>query len=252
MITVGSLFAGIGGIEKGLEDTGGFVTKWQVEMDDYATQVLEKHWPDVTRWRDVRTFPPPAQSPWLGAAWREKWSVDLICGGFPCQDISYAGKGAGLAGARSGLFFEVVRVARCLRPRWLLLENVAALLSRGLGTVLKELSQIGYVGEWCSMPSGAFGTHFRGDRVYIIASRSATSCLRRQGEWTNPIRAFTRDEFTRLVESTLPTCVPAGKADRISDGVRWRVDRLRCLGNAVVPQVAEYIGRQILNAEDSR
>ncbi len=169
MITVGELFAGIGGIGFGLEQTGGFQTKWQVERDSYALKVLEKHWPDVTRWDDVRTFPPPPVSPWFMHDWKAIWGVDLICGGFPCQDISYAGKGAGLSGARSGLFYEVIRVARCLRPRWLLLENVAALLSRGLGTVLAELSSIGYVGEWHCIPAAAVGAPHRRDRIFILA-----------------------------------------------------------------------------------
>ena len=130
MLTVGELFAGIGGIGLGLERTGGFQVKWQVEYDPYATRVLEKHWPNVRRWGDVTTFPPDAESGTgrrtaeRGPKGRERdtradgspWAVDIITGGFPCQDISYAGKGAGLSGERSGLFYEVIRVARCLRP----------------------------------------------------------------------------------------------------------------------------------------
>ena len=104
-LTFGSLFAGIGGFDLGFERAG-MVCKWQVEIDDYANRVLRKHWPDVRRWPDVRTWPQQDTEP-----------VDVICGGFPCQDISYAGRGAGLEGERSGLFFESVRVVRELRPR---------------------------------------------------------------------------------------------------------------------------------------
>ena len=100
-LRVGSLFAGIGGLELGLESTGHFETVWQVEIDDYARKVLAKHWPDVRRHDDVRTFPTD-----------DNWECDVICGGFPCQDISYAGKGAGLDGERSGLFYELARVVR--------------------------------------------------------------------------------------------------------------------------------------------
>ena len=178
------------------------------------------------------------------------FGVDIITGGFPCQDISNAGKRAGITGARSGLWGEMVRTIRMVRPKYALVENVAALLHRGLGTVLGDLAEVGYDSEWCCLPAGAFGAHFRGDRVFIVASRSPASCLRRQGEWKNPARAFAGDEFARLVERELSVCVPAGKDNRISDGVPARVHRLRCLGNAVVPQVAEYIGRQILKADD--
>jgi DNA (cytosine-5)-methyltransferase 1 len=148
MLTVGSLFAGIGGIELGLERTGGFRTVWQVERDEFARRVLAKHWSDVRRHDDVRTF--PAGDP-------DQWRCDLICGGFPCQDISLAGSGAGLAGTRSGLWFEYARIIRELRPRFVLVENVAALLTRGLGRVLGDLAEIGYDAEWSMLPACALG-----------------------------------------------------------------------------------------------
>jgi DNA (cytosine-5)-methyltransferase 1 len=108
MLTVGSLFAGIGGIELGLERTGGFQTLWQVEQDEFARRVLAKHWPDVPRWDDVRTFPPD-----------EGWRCDLVCGGFPCKQTSTAaavhGRRHGLSGADSGLWHEQRRVIGRLR-----------------------------------------------------------------------------------------------------------------------------------------
>ncbi len=162
MLTVGSLFAGIGGIELGLERTGGFRTVWSVEIDDYANAVRRKHWPGVPQYGDIREFPPEGIE-----------RPDLICGGFPCQDISCAGKQAGIDGKRSGLFREAVRVLRLLRPRWVLLENVAALLSGAGGTwmrtVLWELSESGYDAEWRTIKASDFGHRHRRERVFILA-----------------------------------------------------------------------------------
>ncbi len=121
MLTVGSLFSGIGGIELGLERTGGFKTVWQVEIDSYAQKVLAKHWPDVTRYGDIREVGIHNLAP-----------VELMCGGFPCQDISNAGKRAGIEGSRSGLWSEFYRLICELRPQYVLVENVAALLGRGV------------------------------------------------------------------------------------------------------------------------
>jgi DNA (cytosine-5)-methyltransferase 1 len=160
-LTVGSLFAGIGGIDLGLERTGGFETVWQVEIDDYARRVLAKHWPNVRRWDDVRTFPPePA----------EEWRCDVICGGFPCQDISDAGSKLGLSGKRSGLWREFARIIRVLRPLYVVVENVAALLDRGIGDVLGDLATIGYDAEWEVLSACAFGAPHTRERVFIIAN----------------------------------------------------------------------------------
>jgi DNA-cytosine methyltransferase len=146
-------------MDLGLERAG-MTCKWQVEIDDYATKVLEKHWPDVPKYRDICEFPPAE-----GVE-----PVDLICGGFPCQDISYAGKGAGLDGERSGLFYELVRVVSEVGPRFVLLENVSALLTRGLDDVLGTLASIGYDAEWhCIQAADVGAPHIR-DRIFIVAS----------------------------------------------------------------------------------
>ena len=179
-MTFGSLFAGVGGFDLGFERAG-MVCKWQVEIDDYATLVLEKHWPDVRRWRDITTFPPDTEGSGATTIQQSRqlqgtelvsnqWSVDVICGGFPCQDISYAGRGAGLEGERSGLFFEAVRVVRQLRPRYVVLENVAALLTRGLDRVHGELAEIGYSSESHCIPAAAVGAPHIRDRVFIIGT----------------------------------------------------------------------------------
>ena len=159
-ITFGSLFAGIGGIDLGFERCG-MECRWQVEINDYAQKVLAKHWPKVHRERDIREC----------SARNLDW-VDVIAGGFPCQDISYAGLGAGLDGERSGLFFEAVRLVRELQPRAVVLENVAALLTRGLDRVLGTLAEIGYDAEWHCVPAAYVGAPHIRDRVFVLAYAS--------------------------------------------------------------------------------
>lgn len=156
-LTVGSLFSGIGGFELGFEATGRFETRWQIECDAYATKVLAKHWPDVYRHDDVCTWPNEKTEP-----------VDVIIGGFPCQDISYAGKGAGLDGKRSGLFYELMRIVRVVGPKYVVLENVAALLTRGVDQVLGTLASHGYDAEWEVVSAASVGAPHRRDRVFII------------------------------------------------------------------------------------
>lgn len=225
-LTFGSLFAGIGGLDLGLERAG-MVCRWQVEIDDYATAILERHWPDVPRWRDVRTFP--------GA---DTERVTCIAAGFPCQDISYAGRGAGLAGERSGLFYEAIRVVRQLRPRFVLLENVAALLTRGLDAVLGILGEIGYDAEWHCISAASVGAPHIRERIFILADAESNRDANRGKRTGWPVI----DERTRW--DTEPG------VGRVVDGVPTRMDkeRIRCLGNAVVPQVAEWIGRRITEA----
>src|SRR5262245_38887752 len=125
-MTVGGLFSGIGGFELGFQRAG-FEIRWMVEIDPFCRAVLKKHWPDVTCYEDVRT---------VG---NELERVDVLCGGFPCQDISLAGAGAGLDGERSGLWREFARLIRLLRPKYIVVENVSALLIRGMGRVLGDL-----------------------------------------------------------------------------------------------------------------
>jgi DNA (cytosine-5)-methyltransferase 1 len=236
---VGELFAGIGGIGLGLEATGGFEVVWQVEKDDYATKVLEKNWPAVRRWDDVKTFPPETGT----------WDVDLITAGFPCQDISVAGKGEGLDGKKSGLFYEVIRIAGIIKPRWLLLENVSALLTRGLDSVLRELAQIGYDSEWHCIPAAHVGAPHRRDRIYIMAHANSEGLQGQRGlEETSQICT---QEAIRLFSSRVGQSQWGIEpdVDRMVNGVPRRVDRIKCLGNAVVPQVAQFMGEIILQRD---
>lgn len=157
-----SLFSGIGGLELGLE-WAGMTTVGQCEFDRYCRKVLEKHWPGMPRWIDVREV--------TGENVKERCGhVDLVCGGFPCQDISVAGKGVGLSGERSGLYWEMWRVIKEVRPDWVLAENVPALRTRGADDVIASLEGLGYtvwpivVGAW------AVGAPHKRDRVWIVAN----------------------------------------------------------------------------------
>jgi DNA (cytosine-5)-methyltransferase 1 len=275
-LTVGSLFSGIGGLDLGLERAGMQIV-WQCEIDAYARRVLARHWPDVTRFRDVREVGAHHLTP-----------VDLICGGFPCQDISEAGKKAGITGARSSLWKEFCRIVCALRPRYVLVENVAALTRRGLGVVLGDLAACGYDAEWQCLPAAAVGAPHERARLFIVAytdgdtyiaspqssfhctASAQTSPERLHCHVADADRLGWKEVHTQpgLLQETQSTWglqssdrdrlifrgpIPRWNlwADesgicRVADGIPARVDRLRGLGNAVVPQVAEYIGRCIL------
>ena len=277
-LTFGSLFAGIGGFDLGFERAG-MVCKWQVEIDDYANRVLAKHWPNVHRERDIRT---------TGRHNLER--VDVICGGFPCQDISYAGLGAGLDGERSGLFFEAVRVVRELRPRIVVLENVAALLTRGLDRVLGTLAEIGFDAEWHCISAAAVGAPHIRDRVFVVAYSMHDGFIASTGKHSRNQQQQRRSQKSRSPKqssgggrgSSVSGDVPDSHkprlegqrtiasgtltqfrnacyeswwksepdVGRVANGVSNRTHRLRGLGNAVVPQVAEWIGRRIVEAID--
>ena len=296
---------------------------WQVEIDPWARRVLAKHWPGVRRWDNIKTFIPDTASercgawgPWRTAArrqrraksaWITQWSVDLICGGFPCTDISCAGKRAGLAGKQSGLWYEFARIVRVIRPRFVLIENVSALLTRGLDSVLGTLASDGYDSEWACIPAASLGAPHIRDRVFIVAhstcahskkwssrssyekdagprnwiARSDSWNLRhfidpRPEEWS----CFGGDARAKLQAAQRANCETGGcweydPADlsnpdtesgvggmvdgvsarmdgswkytpRVASGIHDRANRFRGLGNAVVPQVAEFIGHRIL------
>ena len=269
-VTYGSLFSGIGGMDLGLEmasdDEVKFVCKWQVERDSYAKKVLEKHWPQVARFDDVRECGSGNLEP-----------VDIILGGFPCVDISYAGKGAGLEGERSGLWFEFARIIREMGPRVAVVENVSALLTRGIDQVLGAMASFGFDAQWHCIPAASVGAPHIRDRVFVIAgarllgdtdcsrrvrwsARGGDGCKTRRSmlaEGCNDVsdtnsprleghRQFTSGtltEFKNTCHSRWWETEP--DVGRVADGISKRVDRLRCLGNAVVPQVMQYIGEHI-------
>lgn len=315
------LFSGIGGFSLGLERTGGFETVAFCDSDKKTHLVLKKHWPNVPIFDDVSTL----KGTDLG-------TIEIITGGFPCQDLSVAGKGAGLAGARSGLWWQFHRLIEETQPKYVIAENVAVLRSRGLDEVLRSLDSIGYDAEWHCIPASAVGAPHQRDRIWIVAypnsddgrtgsgskssEREARLESRRSGERFNGESAkqtlayseCERERRRRIQRpekdscevgqrqteefigsgknmadssrqglegfgirtigteqeepmSTRSGCIVGGvaKSDfweiepelgRVADGIPNRVDRLKQLGNSLVPQIPELIGYAILQKED--
>ena len=306
------LFSGIGGFSLGLERAG-MTTVAFCEIEPYPRAVLAKHWPGVPIYDDIRTLSADVLE-------RDGIAVDAICGGFPCQDLSFAGKRAGLEGARSGLWGEYRRLIGEIRPRFVIVENVPGLLSLGMGTVLGDLSALGYDAVWDCVPASAVSAPHRRDRVWIVAytqserrgearrdsrrptqrassgsevladtnnaglerrqraslserpservageggaSVASTSSAKRGGVRTIQGREQSgfADQGGRQSERRLGGMVD-GFPDRL-DGGHWleepegiprvtkgqenRASRLKALGNAVVPQVVEAIGRAVM------
>lgn len=247
------LFSGIGGFSLGLERTGGFETVAFCEIESFPRKVLAKHWPGVPQYDDVRTLTADVLA-------RDGITVDVITGGFPCQDLSIAGRKAGIGeGTRSGLYAEVIRLADDVRPQYILLENVAELLAgprsdpgAWFGSVLGDLASIGYDAEWQNIPASALGAPHRRERIWIVAYPQRTGWQRPvadNGFFSGAFKAFAQPfhagitEWCRVAERDAPL--------RDGDGVSLAVERsrLKALGNAVVPQIPELIGRAILQAE---
>jgi len=315
------LFAGIGGFALGLERTGGFKTAAFCEIDEKAQMVLKKNWPNVPVFGDVATLTKEKLD-------EQGITIDIITGGFPCQDISFAGRGAGLEGKRSGLWFEFARLIKEIQPKYAIIENVSALRSRGLDQVLWSLAEIGYDAEWHCIPAKAIGAPHQRDRIWIIAypqgrkldntecvgcyekrddyeeydgdkfsptsqhssslaypecegkrrrrlqrpeedsgalgersssqfSRSSTDVadansagLERREETrdTSRLRTQLYEQLTRCGEGETEWSVEPD-VGRVANGVPRRVDRLKQLGNAVVPQIPQLIGEAILEIE---
>lgn len=236
------LFSGIGGFSLGLERAG-MKTVAFCEIDPFCRKVLAKHWPGVPCYDDVRTLT------------RERLQADgiianVICGGFPCQDISYAGTGAGIGGERSGLFFELVRLIRELEPRIIILENVAALLERGITNVLGSLSDLGYNAEWDTISACSVGHSHVRRRVFIVAY--ANGIYGRAGLRDSLARAFREiqacDSFTSARVSQRARMANPSELYGGANGVPDRLHRNRAIGNAVVPQIQELIGRAIMES----
>ncbi len=310
-LTFGSLFAGIGGFDLGFERAG-MVGKWQVEIDDYCNKVLAKHWPDVERFRDVRKVHGAmahassrrfnASRPGFGkkdtrqtpnrikrfSQDETKHScptclppVDVICGGFPCQPFSAAGKRCGAEDDRN-LWPEFRRIVEEVRPRWVVAENVPGLIKLYLDTVLSDLEGLGYTTGQVVIPAVAFDAPHRRDRLWIVANSDTAGLEKRQSKsshngtkqpaikrgsamantsgaksngWHNGAEWGQRGQGNasqnggsggRVEDVGWPIEPPVG---RVAHGIPRRVDRLRALGNAVVPQAAEHIGRLIIEVE---
>ena len=244
MLNVLDLFSGIGGFSLGLERTGGFKTVAFCEIEEFPRKVLAKHWPDVPIYHDIREL--------TGEKLRQDGIVaNAIAAGFPCQDISYQGAihtgRPGLDGDRSGLWSEVERLVREIRPEIVVVENVSALLDGWLGDILCQMAALGYDCQWDCIPASSVGAPHRRDRVWIVAHDPRQ---RKQGigeialsrqpafSWVKNVRgAATWPKRSNLYKSEL--C-------RSRNGISQRLD---AIGNAVVPQIPELIGRAILEAE---
>jgi site-specific DNA-cytosine methylase len=294
VVTFGSLFAGVGGFDLGFERAG-LMCRFQVEIDPFCLAVLEKHWPNVQRFTDVRT---------VGAHNLER--VDVLCGGFPCQDLSAAGNRIGLTGERSGLYVEFVRVIRELRPDWVVIENVHHAWRQWVPVLRRALWELGYASLPIRLRASDFGAWHERARTFVVAHADA-SVLRleswRRG-WPfwpeSPLFADVAADGCGLSEPTIGHergagwrtdlarhAGPATTADadpvrelqpqgRESDQRRWTGDgcwwatepdvvrvvhgvpsrlhgrrmaaRVAALGNAVIPQEIEWIGRRLMEA----
>jgi DNA (cytosine-5)-methyltransferase 1 len=235
---VGSLFSGIGGIELGLERAGGFETAWFVEWDAYAQAVLRKHWPGVPVYGDVRSID-----------WATVEPVDVLTGGFPCQDASIANPhGEGISGQRTGLWKHYLEAVRILRPKFVIAENVPNLLNRGFEEVVSDLASVGYDAEWQVLPAGSFGASHKRERLWVVAypvrfglegiqSRSSEVKLQEPSSLATEILERWQHELSE------PPLLGVG------DGVPCKVDRTRCLGNSVCPPVATFVAQKIKEVE---
>ncbi len=162
-MTIGSLFSGIGGLELGLERAGIGPVRWQAEVDPFARSILRKHWPGVTLYRDVREVRHGATEP-----------VRVICGGFPCQPVSYAGLRRGADDER-WLWPECRRILNELRPEWGVFENVPGLRTRGLNDVLGDLAALGLAAEWVDLRASDVGAPHRRERIFIVTHRDGAA-----------------------------------------------------------------------------
>ena len=245
-----SLFSGIGGIDIAAE-WAGFETVGQCEWADYPTKVLEKHWPDVPRWRDIKTL--------TGESFYERTgrkTVDVVSGGFPCQPFSAIGQRKGEEDDRF-LWPEMARIIRELRPRWVIGENVVGILNMGVEQTLAELGGLGYKGGIFVIPACAMQAFHQRKRVFIIANNDSIlrpsvkpqtikchkNVLEKQKEWEQFfIESSGNNEFEFREEDESRIC-------RMDDGFPEDVDRLKCLGNAVVPQQIYPILKAIAEIE---
>lgn len=265
--TIGSLFSGIGGLELGLEWAGLGPVLWQVEKDEFCRRVLAKHWPDVERYEDIRA---------VRAS--QLRTVDIICGGFPCQDVSSAGQRKGLNGPSSGLWWDFVRIVDEARPRFVIVENVASGASRWLCAVRTHLHQLGYRTRALGIAAAEMGAPHLRRRIFVVANSAGLASRRTAGS-TRPaagsnsvarnngktrhatdascdahaVGRTAREDLCGSWNGGRNGGAPVSAVRGVDDGVSRRMDaaRKRALGNAVVPQCAQVVGeviRQILEA----
>ena len=270
MLTHLSLFSGIGGLDLAAE-WAGFTTVGQCEFADYPTKVLEKHWPDVPRWRDIRTLTKESFYERTGLR-----TVDVLSGGFPCQPFSVAGKQKGKGDDRY-LWPEMLRVIRELRPRCVVGENVPGIIKIAAGQVVKDLERAGYHVVVFNFEAAAVGAWHRRSRVFFVGLANVADANgaglqgRKQPETPDaaedageqPSRAPAGECSEAVYDAMRGRCAGLARREqsqelahghcwavepdvgRVAHGIPARVDRLKCLGNAVVPQQAYPIFRAL-------
>ena len=238
------------------------------EIDKFCRKVLAHHWPSIPIYEDIKLLTAQRLND-------DGINIDVICGGFPCQDISTAGKGEGLKGERSGLWREYARLIGEIRPRYVIVENVAALLFRGLSDVLGDLASLGYDAEWHCIPASYIGAPHRRDRIWIIAYRNfdnqsesiisfddEASKVQGDASYSDSERLQRGEEagddgkdWTKSRNQFITGCRGVSRSaweiepdvGRVADGVPARMDRLKSLGNAVVPQIPEILAKAIMS-----
>lgn len=231
-----ALFAGAGGGILGSHLLG-WNTICAVERDAYAAQVLAQRQNDgilkpFPIWSDITTFD---GKPWKGI-------IDVISGGFPCQDISGAGKGAGIEGDRSGLWAEMARIIGEVRPRFVFVENSPMLVSRGLTRVISDLAKMGYDAHWARLSASNFGAPHQRDRLWLVAGWDqffSHSDLHRLGWRQQQPESFKKAQHTINHRHSIGRIWGIeSRLGRVANGVAHRVDRLKAIGNGQVPEVA--------------
>lgn len=270
-IRLGSAFSGIGGFELGLHwAIPNLETVWQVEQNPFCRRVLAKHWPNAQRFDDIKTISSP-----------DLETIDILAAGFPCQNLSIAGKRGGIHAEKSGLFWELWRLLREFRDDGravpiVLLENVSAITFSGIGHVLGALSEIGYNVEWFDLRASDFGAPHRRERIFFVCYRADPN---RQGQPDRAEHAETLERAStnpdsgresRFAHKTQPAqwktykmfgrddCIESPSYDwkkipfesllcPVVDGIPYRVAKLKALGNAIVPQCTEWIGQRLID-----
>lgn len=229
-LTHGSLFSGIGGFENGAE-MAGIETLWNCEIEKYQGKILELRFPNAERHTDITK----------ATGFRY---VDIISGGFPCQDISLAGKREGIKGKRSGLWSEMCRIVREVGPKYVIVENSPALIISGLEQVLCDLSKIGYDSEWQCISNYAFGYPHKRERLYLIAYSDKIRQQRnlcQHGEFDPIFKKWTSDTSVGYTCAKRIFEIPAYSFVRNDDGFSHWTHRVGAIGNSVNPCVAKYL-----------
>ena len=231
-LTVGSLFAGIGGFDLGLERAGMKVS-WQIEIDEFCNAVLAKHWPNVPRFRDIKEV-----------KIEQLDKVDIICGGFPCQPFSAAGKKRGADDNRY-LWPEMLRIIQGIHPAWVIGENVPGIINLALEDVCLDLEKEDYEVQPLIIPACSVNAPHKRERVWIVANRN--------GKWKPQLERQVAKEWRWIGNGFEEAWLQAAtRICRVDDGLPRRMDRakrLKALGNAVVPQIVEIIGKAIMEVE---